>query len=422
MGKNPEQLNQKQVDVLGWISDGCPAGVYEDGHEHKITAQALQRRGLIKIKGRGPTWTAAITAAGRRWIADPPAVVLPDETEADRLIAQVLDAGGRLVVHGEGDVVAANERLVRMSLKSASRPRGKKLSMSWVGRYGRGPIAIELVEHFDDLVDAVPVPVPERIGKYHPAVRAYVSDKEWHYVTPDHVPRAARILQALAREAERRGMDAWHPASALKGRPPHEVGKVRKLHLAVQTPAGEYTIQVKEIAGPGAAQLGRSWERGRKPVPAWIDTRNWEFISTGKLELVVHGQGFGYDGAHYRDAKSTKVEDRLPELLRAFEVQRLRAEWQEQERKREEADRRRRWESAMDSAKEKYVEHAKWEHFIERSQEWHAINRHRAFLEAVRDELDRYVGEDRVAIEQHLVEVESALDMRDPLRSLERMV
>ncbi len=43
MGKNPAQLNQKQVDVLQWIRDGCPDGIYTDGYEHRIVARALQR-------------------------------------------------------------------------------------------------------------------------------------------------------------------------------------------------------------------------------------------------------------------------------------------------------------------------------------------------------------------------------------------
>ncbi|WP_433625786.1 hypothetical protein [Nocardia sp. CA-120079] len=43
MGKNPAQLNQQQADVLGWIIDGCPDGVFTD-HEHRITARALEPR------------------------------------------------------------------------------------------------------------------------------------------------------------------------------------------------------------------------------------------------------------------------------------------------------------------------------------------------------------------------------------------
>lgn len=42
------------------------------------------------------------------------------------------------------------------------------------------------------------------------------------------------------------------------------------------------------------------------------------------------------------DAKTVTVEDRLPEVLRSFEIHKLRADWNEQEREREKVERRRR--------------------------------------------------------------------------------
>ena len=417
MGKNPEQLNQKQVDVLRWIGGGCPAGKYADGYEHRIIARALLRRGLVKISGQGSTWTASITKAGRQWLAAPPAGVLPDDSEADRLIARVLDAGGRLVLPKNEDGVEGYERLVRMSMKSPRRPKGKKLELTSTGGWANPKRVIVLAEHFDDLVDARPVPVPGRIGKHHPAVKAYVSDKERQYVTKDHVPRAARILQAIASEAARRGLDALLPAVAAKGLPEYQAREVARRHLAVQTPAGVYSIQIKEMAGKGEAKAPRRWNEC-KTNPEWIENRAWEFISTGRLELIVRGPGSAYDGDRYRDAKTVTVEDRLPEVFRSFEIYKLRADWNEQEREREKAERRRRWEVAMASAKEQYLTHARWEHFKERSRDWQAINQHRAFLVAARAKLDQYVGDDRDAIERQLDEAQRTIDALDPVRHL----
>ncbi|MFI6870307.1 hypothetical protein [Nocardia sp. NPDC050406] len=106
MGKNPARLNQKQVDVLEWILDECPEGVFT-GYEHRATARALETRGLVTISGKGRTWAAAITDAGRKWLAAPPAEVLPDESDADRLIVQVQEAGGRLVLPVHEKSIAA---------------------------------------------------------------------------------------------------------------------------------------------------------------------------------------------------------------------------------------------------------------------------------------------------------------------------
>src|SRR5258708_8717942 len=53
-------LNDVQVAVVRWIADGSPAGVF-DGYSHRISAAALQTRGLVRIVGRGATWRAALT-------------------------------------------------------------------------------------------------------------------------------------------------------------------------------------------------------------------------------------------------------------------------------------------------------------------------------------------------------------------------
>jgi hypothetical protein len=136
----------------------------------------------------------------------------------------------------------------------------------------------------------------------------------------------------------------------------------------------------------------RRWNE-RKTKPAWIENRGWEFTSTGKLELVVHGPGTSYNGDHYRDAKIVRVEEKLPEVFRSFEIYRLRVDWQEQQRQREKADRRRLWEAAMASAKEQYFEHARWEHFTERSRACAAINQHRDFLLAEKKAAESYSAE-----------------------------
>lgn len=422
MAKNPAQLNQKQLDVLQWIRDGCPQGIYSEGNEHKIIAWALERRGLITITGARRTWAAKITDAGKQWQAAPPAPVLPDHSAADRLVSQVLAAGGRLILPQDRDVEAAHERLVRMSMKSPSRPRGKKLQIVSTERWGDGPKAVVLADHLDDLVQPRPVPVPERIGRYHPAVKAFVTDTEWQYVTADHVARAARILQAIATEAPKRGIDVIAPGTTISGLSAYQAREVRRGHLALRTPTGLYSIQVREVAGKGGQKVApRRWDE-RKTKPAWIEKRGWEFISTGRLELVVHGADSSYNGDHYRDAKSITVEERLPDLFRSFEIYKLGADRRQQEREREQADRHARWEAAMVSAKEQYFTRARWEHFKQRSRDWQEIDRHRQFLQTARMCLQHYDGDDRDAIVCQLDEAARTIVALDPIGALARLV
>lgn len=68
VGRSPGYLSVAQFDLPGWVSRGCPAGVYE-GRSYRVPARALHNRGLIRVKGSGRTWTAVITAEGTRLLA-----------------------------------------------------------------------------------------------------------------------------------------------------------------------------------------------------------------------------------------------------------------------------------------------------------------------------------------------------------------
>lgn len=98
-------------------------------------------------------------------------------------------------------------------MAAPSRPLGKKLSLHSVGGYGSKEQELCFVPHFRDSVEEQPVPVPERVHRYHPAVNEFIADKNWQYVTNEHVPRAARILQTVATEAERRGLRVTPPST-----------------------------------------------------------------------------------------------------------------------------------------------------------------------------------------------------------------
>ena len=119
---------------------------------------------------------------------------------------------------------------------------------------------------------------------------------------------------------------------------------------------------------------------------AWLDGRQFEFVSTGILELVVEGPGLGYSsGYRIRDSSTMTLDERLPRVFRRIEVHRLEAEHLAQERERAAAERRRRWEAAMAAARARYDEQARWEAFEGASRSWDAIARHRAFLAAARE-------------------------------------
>lgn len=205
MGRNVAELSEKQVATLEWIRDGCAAVDDETLISRRIRASSLHRRKLVSVKGRSATWRATITKAGLAWLEQHPSVdiVAPAAGAADDLFARVEAAGGKLQI-GEGKAAKdACQELVRVANNSTARPRGWKLEFK--GSYwGGGPHIAGLVRYWEDFVDLVAVPVPEHVARYHPAVKGFLADRDWQMVSKDHVPRAARILQAVADEALRR--------------------------------------------------------------------------------------------------------------------------------------------------------------------------------------------------------------------------
>lgn len=77
-------LNSAQIAVLEWIKAGSPDGVYPEGDfGHRISARALQSRGLVQISGHGAQWRAQLTERGNAW-----PVAVPADAEARKLQSQ----------------------------------------------------------------------------------------------------------------------------------------------------------------------------------------------------------------------------------------------------------------------------------------------------------------------------------------------
>lgn len=418
MGRNADALSEKQVATLEWIRDSCPAVDAETEVSRKISAASLKGRGLATVRGAGATWKASITPAGRAWLQAHPTKVSEAVGGPDGLIARVLAADGHLPIGGEIEAKVAHEELVRRSHHAASRPRGWRLDVKSTGSYAEPAYEVVLVRHFEDLVEEHPVPVPEHVTRYHPSVKAYLADRNRQVVSREHVARAGRILQALADEAPRRGIEVVAPGS--KGLPPlvdtYERRATSRAHLTLRAPAGTYAIRIQEVSAPSTTPVPRRAWNQRSTRAAWLDDRQFEFVSSGVLELIVEGPGMGYSGGYrIRDSATMTLDERLPRVFRRIELERLENEHRAEEQERAAAERRRRWEAAMAAARTRYDEQARWEAFEESSSAWHAIQRHRDFLAAAREAVGALDSSHRDGLAAHVDFAERRLDEADPL-------
>lgn len=351
-----------------------------------------------------------------------PTLTARDLLAAESLIRQVLATDEQKIPSADLELGPKKlERIISRSIDASNRPHGKKLALRRVGGYWNGEEELYLAQNFGDFVEEKPVPVPERVAKYHPAVKEFLADKQWQYVTKEHVSRAARILQAIASEAERRGVEvipqSKKPPSRRQIAPQHG-------NLWFVTEYGHYGIEIKRIAGTGAKKfgdLGLTWQQ-RRNLPSWIERRGWEFLSTGRLQINQGTSFDSYSVERLNDARGTPLEDRLPEVFVRFDTWLL----EQSERKRQnelaEEQRQRNWEAAMVNARADYLHAERWRHFVTLVEEDELFNKYEAFLTKAKSAIDHLPSEQLFAANGFLSEVETTLRERSPLKHPERFI
>jgi hypothetical protein len=84
----PHRLNQTQLRVLRWISDGAPG---EATNGDRISARSLAARGVVRIKGRGTNWRATITEAGTYYLENDrmPPGLMPEAEQPKKALTPV---------------------------------------------------------------------------------------------------------------------------------------------------------------------------------------------------------------------------------------------------------------------------------------------------------------------------------------------
>jgi len=337
-------LNPLQTRVLSWISDGCPPNIGE-GYSHRITAKALEARDLITIVGRGRSWRATITEVGRAVLERN--VVAFDEPVARgaAFLQAVLDANGLIVTEDRRDGTT-DTLMLEAALKAPNRPFGKKLARHPVGGWVNNTTEWYLAEHFPDFVERREVPFDASPRRFHALATNYRDNRDYQRVSKDHVPRAVRILHALAIEAEPRGYRIALPSDVklrLRGSMSTDV----EGQLALVIGNNVFGIAISEVPGKGGDRL--PYQRDQR-LPAWQKSRSHAFVSTGRLELEITNWASTNRKSTFRDARSVGLESLLADVLVEIEVRNLEADWEHDETVRKAAEKLARWQRAMVAA------------------------------------------------------------------------
>lgn len=428
-------LTAKQVLLLRWIAGGCPEGANADDY-YRISAAALRNRGLVKTSGRGPTWSATITEAGRDYLArvdgpDPPIPREANVSVTEQLVSDVVCAGGVLRVPRRGWYSADGidyENRARVAARHGKVPNGKLLTVTAIDR----ELEIRLVDapgRSYDRGELAPVVVPERVRRYHPTARHFRERSERHEVSREQLARATRIIHVIATEAERRGWSVQGSSESKNGYGRASWTGTKDGHLVIAAREHVFTLRLQE---KGVHTRG-AWE---EEVRLYRDIsrdsvfyRDREFPSgphdagaTGLLVLELNpGSIHGGRQSRFADRQSWTLEERLPYLFREIEERILEAQYAAEDRRlaaeraaeiarREAEERTCRWRALMDRAAEHLLQAHRAAQLREQTRAWHEAVRIRRYCDAA----EAKYGDQAETIEW-LMWARAHADSQDPL-------
>jgi hypothetical protein len=400
-------LTEKQVLLLRWIADGCPAGVMTDEY-YRISAAALRNRGLVKTAGSGPRWTATITDAGGAYLAkvdgpEPPAPREANVSATEQLVRDVVSAGGALRVPRRGWYSSDGidyENRARMAARHGKVPNGKRLTVTTIDR----ELEIRLVDapgRSYDRPKLVPIVVAQRVGRYHPAARHFRERSERHEISREQLARATRIIHALACEAERRGWSAQGSSESENGYGRQSWTGAKDGHLVIAVKAHVVVLRLQEkgvhTRGPWEEEVrryrsvsrGSAFYRGRE-----LPSGPYDASAAGLLTLALNAEGLhGGRQSRFADCRSWTLEDRLAQLFREIDERILWAEYEAEDRRiaaetaaeiarREAEERRRRWHVLMDQAAEHLLQDHRAAQLREQARAWQQADQIRRYCDA----------------------------------------
>ncbi|MGC5052816.1 hypothetical protein ACLQ2S_15345 [Micromonospora sp. DT48] len=423
-----DPLKEHQLLVLRRIGDGDDLSG-PDGVDQRHTARALQTRRLVDISRRGGVWRVQITDAGRFYLDNgihpdhpdrisgdttaprqrvrtpasakqgKPAPALSGAGDATKVVgstpspaAATVEQARQLVerLQAEGGTVrvespdteerARYRRVIHAAKQHGLVPAGFHLKHT--GR-AAGDLIIRLSSDNDpDETDWNRIRLNTRRVTTDPDLvfAALEKNPAGLEVTEASVPRALDLLRGLAAEARRRGHRVGVNTKTKNPSVYLQVDKTRRRVRLIE----EYD----EVPHVPTAEETRQLRRNR-----WLVIPKTDRVASGRLRLEIARAGWDKKDT-WTDDKRTTLEKRLPRIIRDVEAgiaadeeaklaaQRAHDEYVA-EMERQEAEKRRRWQTALDEARPQATELLRKKAFRRAYDSWTSANEIRAFCDAL---------------------------------------
>jgi hypothetical protein len=242
---------------------------------------------------------------------------------ARQFVSELVAAGGTMrIVEPDWSTRLLYERQVRDANSQRRMPTGKRARIEHHGddliiSLGEVPLDVQSPE-------AEPITIDERIARLHRTARAFRDNKARHQISKALLPRATRIVHAIATEAERRGWTVATPEEQRNGYGHDTWSPSRDGHLRITVNERRYWIRVHEpgvkTRGPWDAETAhlREWQH-RWPASARPEPRAaYDDAGSGELRIEVQPSHRGAAAgrqSRFGDTRLWKLEDRLTHVV-----------------------------------------------------------------------------------------------------------
>ncbi|WP_408993584.1 hypothetical protein [Streptomyces sp. 1268] len=420
-GRVRGDLNERQHAVLSWVGQGCPSGFWPDS-AYKVSAQALQSRGLIKVTKRRRQWDAKLTDKGQLYLtacvtgpkgaggempgAAGAAVLSPQirpvprsrtTNYTDQLLEELAANNNHLVkAIGSGPHAVNWASRISAARQSGKIPRTQELR----GKHTYHGYEIKLVDiPAWRLTELTPITVRARLTKPHPVVAALQKHPQRMGLTESVYNRALRLIQALVTAVESKGYTTT--LGPTPDTPPPRHRRQAAPHFTIT--AQDESIDVLVLQEQDHSKhVPTDKERADAEKHTWMRIPRFDYTPADRLRFILRG-GNPHRGSEWADLDTRPLEDQLAEI--AHEVA-LRSEAAEHSRHADEQARetaQQNRENALRLAHAAHTHAYRVQHLGTQTDAWHEAKRLAEFVTAVRDDAASLApGQEKTEIEEWL--------------------
>jgi hypothetical protein len=454
MSTHGTPLNPVQLEVLAWVAAGCAEGVYE-GWSHRVTARALQSRGLVVVKGHGGDWVASLTDTGAYYLEHgvyPPtsctrpvpgkrrATSKPAASATARTSQGSAVQGGRpkrmqtprkQAPQKPGPLDAFMSSLAeaeqhRIVVPHHEEPRYRQLAGA-AKRFGRIPDGMCIAFHYsrrDGTMEVAledlpawmttvldPVPVAQRLYDPSDVVRD-LADSETFPVTGEPRQRALRLLEALVTAARQCGMTVTAQRGRAIGGYGYGRDVPRRDEIKIVVDGDEFRLwftqkTLQKPHEPTAREFARARRGYLFP--------DFDEVPDQYLGITLEGKGGKFRADAWNDTEDHQLEKDLAQILEEIRLRHEKLAQQREDQLRRREQERRDWEVARERAVVKYRQRFLIDAMGSQASRWTQASELRRYADAIRARINELAVEDRERAIACATQIEARAAKIDPL-------